>query len=97
MDVRCIELLEAEEQCPLCQQEAPDKWHCFWTCPALGQSEEEAIISTQKFIPDLKYEHEHYYNRLILTEGMLQLDEAFNPIKESPIFTTSPHPEGVPE
>ena len=65
------------------------------TCPHLRQSEEEAIIKTQKFIPDLKDEHEHYYNRLLVTGDMLQLDAAFNPVEHSPVLTTSPDPGGV--
>lgn len=49
-----------------------------------------------KLRPDLKDEHEHYYNRLLVTEDMLYLDPAFDPLDESPVVNTTPHPE-VPD
>ena len=94
---RCNEVIGAGEVCALCGQEDPDIWHAFWTCPSFRASEEEAIINTQDLIPDLTLDEVHYYNRLLVTKDMVEIGEQFAPLEHSPVFTTTPHPQGIPD
>lgn len=81
----------------MCRDPVPDNWHCFWTCPSLNDSGDEIIIDTQKFQIDLKDEYVHYYDRFLITSDLAQLDSAFDPLAESPRFSTTSRPIGVPE
>jgi len=94
---RCNTFLLANENGTLCGQGSPDKWHCLWTCPSLATEEDEAIINTQQFIPELCDSKEHYYDILLIGQDLLVLDEVFDALEEFPVFTTMPDPQGMPE
>ena len=91
--VRCNAVLPPEEEFSRSYEAEPG---CSWTCPHLAQVENEVINSTQKFKPDLNDEHKNYYSRLLVTAGQLLLSSAVDPLDESPIFTTTANPEGIP-
>lgn len=94
---RCNEVMQLGECCPLCGQADPDIWHAFWTCPSLCDSVEEAVIHTQDLINDLELDKLHYYNRLLITEDLVQLGDQYAPLEHSPVFTSTVHPEGIPD
>ena len=54
-------------------------------------------MNTQKFKVDLKDNKEHYHSTVIITADLVQHSSEFDPMEESPIFTTTSKPEGVPE
>lgn len=66
----------------LCWQYSQSCFHSFWTCPALRNTEEEAIIGSQHLIQELDVNKIAFYNRALVQEKELKLDEQHRPLEQ---------------
>jgi len=68
--------------CELCWQYTESCFHSFGTCKALKNSEDEAIIEAQHIIDELDVNRIAFYNRGLVQENELKLDEKYQPPEE---------------
>ena len=57
-------------------------FHSFWTCPALRNTEEEAIIESQHLIEELDVNRIAFFNRALVQEEELKIDDTYAPLEE---------------
>jgi len=83
--------------CPLCQQPS-NKWHTFWTCPSLEDSEDPDILESQHLkhiLIDSMLNEEHieeaFWLRGLLTQESISLDNNLDPLDIYPITMSCPH------
>lgn len=75
-------VLDKDTTCPLCEQAYTDEWHTYWTCPALANTEEEAINKSQHLIIELSTNQIAYYNRALIQKHQLEPGELCNPLDD---------------
>jgi len=68
--------------CELCWQYTQGCFHSFWKCPALRNSEDEAIIESQHLIDELDINRIAFFNRALVQEHELQLEQQYLPLDE---------------
>lgn len=68
--------------CELCWQYSESCFHSFWTCKALKNTEDEAIIESQHIIEELDVNKLAFYNRRLVQEDELELEEQYQPLEE---------------
>lgn len=90
---RIAHTLGKQTPCPLCNETNIDKWHAFWTCPYLAQSEDEAIKNSQHVISSLKDDKVAFFNRGIICEHQLTIPEHNHPLEEYPLTIVKSNPE----
>ena len=73
---------EGGSVCTLCWQYSRSCFHSFWLCPALKNTEEEAIIESQHIIEELDVNKIAFYNRALVQESELKIDDRYLPLEE---------------
>lgn len=68
--------------CELCWQYSESCFHPFWTCAALKNTEDEAIIESQHLIDELDVNRIAFYNRALVQEKELKLEAQYQPLEE---------------
>jgi len=68
--------------CELCWQYSESCFHSFWTCKALKNTEEEAIIESQHLIDELDVNRIVFFNRALVQENELKLNTQYQPLEE---------------
>lgn len=68
--------------CELCWPYSESCFHSFWTCNALKNTEEAAIIESQHLIDELDVNRIVSYNRALVQENELKLDTQYQPLEE---------------
>jgi len=68
--------------CELCWQYLESCFHSFWTCKALRNTEDEAIIESQRIIEEVDVDRMAFFNRALVQESEPKLDPQYNPLEE---------------
>lgn len=79
---RVADVMHEASVCELCWQYTIGCFHSVWKCPALRNTEDEAIIESQHLIEELDVNRIAFYNRALVQEKELKLDEQYNPLDE---------------
>lgn len=75
-------VLQQDTTCPLCEQPYTDEWHTYWTCPALANTEEEAIIESQHLIAELGTGQIAFYNSALIQKHQLDPGSLCDPLDD---------------